>query len=640
MICSEPEVMLIFPPLVESSFGSFYPSTAVLSAWLQKHGFQVAQRNLNSEFVAFLLSDKCLARLGAGDVPGVSAKSLIGSCARWARRERGRLVDGEGHYILGRSTQFGYVVEELAQPFVIDPGSEALKVMTKEARSVHPLDTHTRFLEFAHCETAVPASVRLLGISVAMGPQLVPGLLLAQTLKISRPDLKIVLGGPVMSLMAMPTLDELLRNHRAVDAVVRFDGEIPLLGLARQVRAGEWEPQVVPGVSALDQGVARHAPPIAGPDLNSLPIPDYPPEDIARLNAPKLSVTQARGCYWGKCDYCDFVELYDGSPPYRGRRAEIVLAEIEDLISRYGIRQFTFITESIPPAFARRLSMLIIDRGIDISWDSFAMVDRRFDRDLLALMVRAGCGHLVIGMETMTTRVLKLVSKSADREENLRFLREAHAAGMKLTVNLIPDLPTTGYSEALASLADLTEMANCLDSVSVFPFEPTRSSNIGRAPGRFGLIPIADISEESQAQYTLNHMASLDPAMTTVERTDVYKRFRAFARRIHLANKAANGEDPALPLATDIDSNTRVRLALEDVDLFDSEDKIVCTHIVSRELIEIPAAAAEILRPYFGGDEFSGQIFSQRVGDGAAEALLASLMEARMVVRVNPSPGW
>lgn len=39
-------------------------------------------------------------------------------------------------------------------------------------------------------------------------------------------------------------------QHPAVDAIVRFDGEKPLLELARQVLAGRWDPVGVAGVSA------------------------------------------------------------------------------------------------------------------------------------------------------------------------------------------------------------------------------------------------------------------------------------------------------------------------------------------------------------------------------------------------------
>src|SRR6266571_3605499 len=113
------------------------------------------------------------------------------------------------------------------------------------------------------------------------------------------------------------------------------------------------------------------------------------------------------------------------APAFRGRRPENFVDEIEWLIDQSGIRRFRFITESIPPAFARRACRLLLNRGIHLRWHSFAMVDRRFDRDLLALMVEAGCDHLTIGLETMNARVLKLVHKSADREENLRFLRDA-----------------------------------------------------------------------------------------------------------------------------------------------------------------------------------------------------------------------
>ncbi len=259
------------------------------------------------------------------------------------------------------------------------------------------------------------------------------------------------------------------------------------------------------------------------------------------------------------------------------------------------------------------------------------MVDRRFDRDLLALMVRAGCKYLVIGMETMTTRVLKLVHKSADREENQRFLREAHDAGMKLNINLIPDLPTTTYSEALESLADVAEMSDCVESISIFPFEPTRSSNIGRTPDYFGLTPVAEISGDSQAQYSLNHMASSDLAMTDHQRTDVYDRFRSFARTINLANKTGASRADTVFSETGIDISSRVRLTIEDLDLVDSGSNVICTHIIGRERIDIPAAAAELIRPYFDGREFSGQGLSEQVGDEAAQALLTELVEARMV---------
>ena len=337
-----------------------------------------------------------------------------------------------------------------------------------------------------------------------------------------------------MSLMTLADLDVLLCHHDSVDCVVRFDGEFPLLELARRATAGRFSADGVSGVSYRRDGVVHHEQPTPGPNLDTLPVPAYPVTALRRLSDSALSVIQARGCYWGKCDYCDFVKLFNGSRPFRGRYPKNFVDEIELLIRTTGRTRFRFITESIPPAFARRMSELIIERGLQISWNSFAMVDHRFDRDLLKLMVDSGCECLVIGMETMNTRVLNLVHKSADREENLRFLRDARETGMRLVINLIPDLPSTTYAEALESLNDVQSMSDCMAAVNVFPFEPTRSSNIGRFPSRYGLMPImtGSASGNAQAQYGLNHLDSVDPAMTSEERADIHRRYRAFSEKI------------------------------------------------------------------------------------------------------------
>jgi hypothetical protein len=402
-----------------------------------------------------------------------------------------------------------------------------------------------------------------------------------------------------MSLMNPADLDTLLRQHCAVDAVVRFDGELPLLALAQQALDGRWDPLAVPGVSARAGDQVRHQPPAPGPEVNRLPYPVYAPDLLARLVSPTLAVTQARGCYWGKCDYCDFVELFDGSPPFRGRHPDGFVAELEHLITEYGVDRFTFVTESIPPAFARRMSTLILDRGLKIRWTSFAMVDRRFDRSLLELMAQAGCEFLVIGMETTVTRVLKLVHKSADREENIRFLKEAKAAGVKLRVNLIPDLPSTTYEEALESLEDIRGLADCVTSVAVFPFEPTRSSNVGRNPGRFGLLPLADGDDTGVFSYALNHLQSTDPAMTDEQRADVHQRYAEFRAWLNGGGARRDGAGPAA--RGGLPGGTPLRVRGEDLDVLELDGQTICYNLRTLDRITVPPRLAPLLRAHLGG---------------------------------------
>ncbi len=621
---SPPPVCLIFPPLVESNFGSLYPAPAVLAAYLAEHGIASMQEDLNEQFAEFLLDPPMLSALGGGEMARVEPDSLAAAAARWSSRNRGRLLDEAGRHHFGPDSSHGFLLEILAQPFSVDPDPSVLGGVDVDSELSR---FYLQAFEWSGIVGRLAASTRLIGVSVAMGPQLVPALVLTNLLKAHLPDARIVLGGPAISLMADQDIDTMLAAQPSVDCAVRFDGELPLLELAKQAVGGEWDPAAVPGVSVWQADKGHHRPPSPGPGLNELPYPCYPRDALDRLANPTLSITQARGCYWGKCDYCDFVELYGGSAPFRGRHPDRFTDEVERMVADFGVRRFNFVTESIPPAFARRMSAQFLDRGIDVSWNSFAMVDRRFDRELLALMVEAGCEFLVIGLETMITRVLKLVHKSADRAENFRFLRDARATGMRLRINLIPDLPSTTYAESLAALADMEELTDCFESVSVFPFEATRSSNVGRNPSQFGLIQLDASGVKGQSQYALNHLHNVDPGMTDEERADVHRRYRQFANRINAGGPAE------VPLSHVVSGpHSSVRLPVEELDVYDTGDSLVCTHIGTRERIALPRPVAQSLRAHRRGEPFTPADMAARLGDTNASTLIRKLVAARVLV--------
>ncbi len=620
MVTEKTDVWLAFPPLVETNFGSFYPSTPVLAAYLESRGIRTEQTDLNEEFALWLLRPAAAAARASDS--RLRPDSPAAAAGRWLSRHHDKLFDEDGRHRFGPSSPYGHVLQMLAQHYLVDPGED---VLDRVAAAREAAEAYRQFYSQADLENRLPEGISLIGISVPMGPQLLPALTLAEHAKSIRPDVPVVLGGPALSLMSPPEIERLMDAWRAVDAIVRFDGEIPLHELARLAKEGRWDPAAVAGVSSRVDGAVQHNAPGTGPAINSLPAPLYPPLALAALDDPVMGVTQARGCYWGKCDYCDFIELYDGSPPFRGRRPDLFVAELKQLASEFGVSQFSFITESIPPAFARRVCAAILEEGLRFRWTSFAMVDRRFDRELLAQMVAAGCEFLVVGMETTITRVLKLVHKSADREENLRFLRDAREVGLPLVVNLIPDLPTTTYDEAMQALEDIEEFAATLKSVSVFPFEPTRSSNVGRNPQSFGLDVGVPSATTGQAQYALNHLISTDPAMTPEQRAEVHDRYRAFANRVNGGDQVAAGPTSYAP-------DTVLRIALEDLDLFESDAGLICSNMRARSRAVIPPRAAELLRSYLDGTPFSPGTLGAELTPEVAVRLIENLDKAAMLV--------
>lgn len=537
-------VVLVLPPLIETNFGQIYPSTAVLAAYLQPRGFETMQVDLNTAFFHHLVSDDELTASAAASY----ARSTTGAvaAARWTgmRLENGSLTRPE-MFAAQRRDPLNAVLRLLVVPYSVDPDSRVLAGSSGDPRLDGSYDRF--FVDQVPCLIDGKRPETLFALSVPMGPQLLPALrlssVLARWLEGSRS--RVVLGGPALSLLGEGELTCLLEHNRAVDCIVRFDGEGPLHALAEQMAAGEWAPERVPGASSLRGGQPCHVAPAPGPSLDTLSTPLYSEALLARAPLARLGVLQARGCYWGKCDYCDFVEVYKGSPPYRSRDVDLVVDDIRRLVERTGISRFRVITESIPPGFARALAERLCREPLPVQWSSFIMVDRRFDRDLLQLMAASGCDMLVVGLESMVTRALKLVHKAADREENIRFLTNAHAAGIGLHVNLIPDLPSTTREEALAGLVDLESVASYMTEANVIPFEPTRSSRVGRSPAQFGLLAATGPVHSGHAQFGLNTLPARDPAMTAEERAEVFHAYREFAATVN-ARSAGLADEPNL----------------------------------------------------------------------------------------------
>jgi hypothetical protein len=336
-----------------------------------------------------------------------------------------------------------------------------------------------------------------------------------------------------------------------------------------------------------------HCPPQAGPRLDTLPFGKYEPRILRRLSDPSVSIIQARGCYWGKCTYCDYVELYDGSPPYRTRTPQRFVEEMEAQIKEHGVRRFSIITESLPPSFARQMSELILARGLSVTWNSFAMVERHFTAELFQQMVRSGCEYLTIGLETMNDRVLKLVEKAANQAENTAFLQNARAAGMKLGINLIPDLPSTTYDEAQAALTAIRGLQDCLYAVGVFPFEATRSSAIGRDPGRFGLTVINESKRFGQAQYATNHLPIEDRAMSASDRAEILRAYNDFANEI---NAQPDPDAPNEVVEIKLTDQVTVKVADERHDFFQVNGHTECYNWRTRRLFEVPTEWLSAIR--------------------------------------------
>lgn len=239
------------------------------------------------------------------------------------------------------------------------------------------------------------------------------------------PDAVVIAGGPHVSAAA----DDTLRYLRELDLIVRGEGEEALLQLVRRIESCEGI-EDVPGVS-----YRRHGEIVNNPrgslisDLDSLPFParhlmpmdkyryaaDVP--GVGKLKA--LNIMASRGCPFD-CSFCASPRMWGRR--YRARSPENVLAEVHELTDRYGAEALWIFDDTFTIERARTVAICegLIERFPGLRWICEIRVDT-VDRQLLALMQKAGCFCVAFGVESGSQRI---IDESVGKRIKLEQVRE------------------------------------------------------------------------------------------------------------------------------------------------------------------------------------------------------------------------
>ncbi len=217
------------------------------------------------------------------------------------------------------------------------------------------------------------------------------------------PDAVVILGGPHVTLAAEDTA----RHVPEADIVVRGEAEKTILLLIRAL-AESGDPAGVPGLTWREGDTVRSTPdaPLVR-DLDALPFParHLLPMDTYRFTLdvpgvgkrPAAHTITSRGCPFG-CSFCATSTMM--GMKWRARSADNVLAEVEQVVGQ-GIDTLWFYDDTFTMARKRVADICqgIIDRGWKLHFTCSIRVDT-VDRDLLALMKRAGCFKVFFGVES------------------------------------------------------------------------------------------------------------------------------------------------------------------------------------------------------------------------------------------------
>ena len=194
------------------------------------------------------------------------------------------------------------------------------------------------------------------------------------------------------------------------------------------------------GIAYLKEGKLKRTSEPRGYNLKKLPQPDFKllPYQKYRhpvLGGPLMMMETSRGCPEG-CSFC-----FQGMTGYSfsSKAPEQVLRELTYVREVLKIRNVVFMDLEISVAqesFKKWMNGMIA-RNLDIQWACWIRMSALADLEVVALMARAGCCSVTVGLESSHEAAFKEFPKNKDREYVLGKVRQLQEHGIEVTGNFI-----------------------------------------------------------------------------------------------------------------------------------------------------------------------------------------------------------
>lgn len=461
-----------------------------LAAYIRENGYNVIQRDISAELIDYFLNKEVLEKLYHKcklRFEYLNSKQSLSweeqfEFANYLSRTFSRFP----YYIKNineiKSRMMNvdnYVVDSNGRPVLEDDWlvvSEIKNFLFQSAKKVTPfkireLSTEVLFYTIAHkdelhyCdyyENVVVPSIKdeepqIVGISITFPDQVIPGLMLAHSIKTTMPDVHITIGGSHFSLLEkeLPLIPELFTF---IDSFVINEGEESLLSLIKCIESGS-DLSCVPNLIYKSGNEILSTELQAIKNIKELPCPDFDGVsfDNYLLGKPVLPYAFSRGCYWGKCTFCNF---HHTNLKYRIREPEKIVEDLKKLKERYNTNLFYFTHEADPPARMKKIFTLIKEANLGIRYFTFCRFDEKVDLELLNLLKETGCMNLYFGLESGNYRVNTLINKGIDYNVAKRILRDAADMKLVTSVSSIYSFPTETQEEQLDTTRFYGEMVD------------------------------------------------------------------------------------------------------------------------------------------------------------------------------------
>jgi anaerobic magnesium-protoporphyrin IX monomethyl ester cyclase len=263
-----------------------------------------------------------------------------------------------------------------------------------------------------------------------------------------------------------------------------------------------------------------------------------PPLDVSLLpdviyfnpivrNIPYITVSSSHGCP-AKCNYCT-APFFHGTKT-RFQSAQKVLSDIGYYLS-HGIREIYYRDETFTADRQRVIDICngIVERGYKFTWICNARVDT-VDKEMLALMKKAGCHLIKFGAESGNQDVLDAIKKGITLEQTRAAFAACNEVGIDTHAHMMIGSPGETYKsmeDSLNLVLNIKPTTVTFGICTPYPGTPLFRDVMRKDP------TIGD-GATNAAMDRLHLEGEFNHLYCSVDRKDLRKTLKRFYRRFYL----------------------------------------------------------------------------------------------------------
>ena len=361
----------------------------------------------------------------------------------------------------------------------------------------------------------------VVGISIGTPVQLMSGITFATLIKEAFPDIHVTVGGNIITRLK----DEFAKKPhffgKAFDSMITYEGEHALVWLVEAL-SGKRKMNEVSNLIYKDEEGQMHVNETYQERVDQLPPPDFDGMPWEKYFSPEKLVPYlgTRGCYWGKCTFCDHGAGYIDQ--FRAKHAEQIVDELEYLKNKLNTKHFMFTDESFPPALFIKLPPMMVERELDIYWTTLIRFESQLlEQEIWDVAHKSGCRSLYYGLESANERIIKLVKKDTDIKAAKINLEQAKRVGIWSHVMCFYGFPSETEEEAEDTRRFLIENQHQIPSVEMYFFVLYKNAPVMFQADEYKI----DVKVNPEHDLALDYYYTPESGQTTEEAMSRYERF-------------------------------------------------------------------------------------------------------------------